>query len=156
MDKLQRNSAKAGFQLSKQIKSLAFNMKGWAMEDGMKSRPLNQLICAWEPSSTHASDIIEYAEKKGQLAAEPFRNYSSLTNREKGHPSNSVKQYLIVGYVLRESEEVYLKSNPKPTNQKKVGSQHPPNVIKLDEASPLLLVVVDPNQDNKDAALFMS
>lgn len=45
-----------------QVQNAAFNLKGWAMEDGMKGRKIKQLISAYEPSATPCIDWLQMKE----------------------------------------------------------------------------------------------
>jgi hypothetical protein len=77
---------------SQQLHDLAFNLKGWAMEDRLKDKNINQLICAYEPSSTLHLKIIENAKKDNKIS-EIFKKDLTLSAHEVGSPDKGVRKY---------------------------------------------------------------
>lgn len=111
-----------------QIRTLAFNLNGWALEGGMaESRNMNQLVCASEPSST---TFAEFTQRKNLLSsAFPlFKEESSLSARELGPPGLGINQYLAVGYTPRARNKAQFGHNKGGKSRRKSqGNENPGN-----------------------------
>jgi hypothetical protein len=132
----------------KQLKTIAYTVKGWAMEDGVEGREKNETIIAYaSKSTTSVATIISKLQKEGLPESEIFRN--AATAREKGDLEVGLAKYLVVGYALRSADK---KLNTAVGKKIKIGSEkeHPEHTIKWDKNAIPLLVVTEILEDRPD------
>lgn len=144
-----RDKVEEGEGEGRQLKTIAYTVKGWAMEDGFEGRETNETIIAYAAKSTTSiATIISKLQKEGLPDSEIFRN--AATAREKGDLEVGLAKYLVVGYALRLTDK---KLNTAVGKKIKIGSEkeHPDHTIKWNNEAIPLLVVTEILEDRPDA-----
>jgi hypothetical protein len=131
-----------------QMKTLAYTIKGWAMEDGVEGRDANETMLAYSAkSTTSVATTINKLQKEGLPDSDIFRN--APTAREKGELEVGLAKYLVVGYALRETDKTL--SNAAGKKIRIGGERSPPDyTIKWNEKAIPLLVVTEILEDRPD------
>ncbi|PVH89555.1 hypothetical protein DL98DRAFT_523467 [Cadophora sp. DSE1049] len=125
-----------------QISDLAFNVNGWALEDGMIGEERGLIINARCPSGSYLR-LIQTINNPKTASSSLFRSTLSFTAAEIAPSSDHTGQYLIVGYALRSPDSKHDHHNVahKSKELEPVGTRQPRNVISWDTEAPLALVV---------------
>ncbi|KAH7419372.1 hypothetical protein BKA64DRAFT_15376 [Cadophora sp. MPI-SDFR-AT-0126] len=140
-------SSKAG-PLPQQIKDLAFNLSGWAMEDGLANKGAHVVITAGARPSigeTWYSRVIEVGNGPINSDHEVFNSAPEFSPAEIAQPTPTNRRYLVVGYTTRsvhETEHLKINKDYGLTRLKLIGTVRPSNVIAWDKAAPPVMVVV--------------
>ncbi|KAI9052200.1 hypothetical protein LZ554_003559 [Drepanopeziza brunnea f. sp. 'monogermtubi'] len=122
-----------------QVKDLAFNIHGWAMHDGNEDSDKDIVI--------NALNISMYPFDRETSGLSPLRIYrssSSFTEAELSPPTKGINQVLLVGYMLRSTQETHLYQNKHywyGRQRKSSGTSRPNNVIAWDGTAPPIPVV---------------
>jgi len=136
-----------------QIKKIAVNLNGWAVEDGMENRGIHQLITARAPIQASYNSVI--SNNVGQRHI--FRQTKGFTAAEQLPPTDSNRQYLIVGYappsVPHDEYSTKNKAYGK-HGRKTMGTTSPANVIPWDKDTILVLVVAELNFKPNEGVKF--
>lgn len=143
-----------------QIAELAFNIHGWALEDGLAdSRQTYEVINAYRATMIKGGFKAKIDEllRKGD---QPYRSDLAYTDREldKGLADKdpAVARYLVVGYTLQERDPIYA-NNPKfdrPSDNELIGETPPSNnhLIAWNEVEAPILVVT-PVKENTGTSI---
>ncbi|TGO47698.1 hypothetical protein BCON_0266g00030 [Botryotinia convoluta] len=97
-----RQAQRTDASIPQQIKELAFNVRGSAIEDGFPNRGVKTVICATEKRVSQYTEMKARIQK-GEISL--LRDSSDFTDREMGMPEAGMARYLIVGYVVLEDDE---------------------------------------------------
>lgn len=126
-----------------QIMDLAFNLYGWAIEDGIRSKNNKIVINARAPSRSSYESVLEAAEEHSTPPSEIFNSSPTFSTAEGAQPSQDTCQYMLVGYIPRSLDDEHLNMNKdyNAGGSRSVGSVRPNNVIPWDNAAPPVFVV---------------
>ena len=136
-----------------QIKKIAVNLNGWAVEDGMKNRGIHELITARAPIQASYNSVI--SNNVGQRHI--FRQTKGFTVAEQAPPTDGNRQYLIVGYAPRSiPHDEYTTKNKAygKHGRKTMGTTLPANVIPWDKDTIPVLVVAELNLKPNEGVKF--
>ncbi|KAG4414161.1 hypothetical protein IFR04_012688 [Cadophora malorum] len=136
-----------------QIKKIAVNLNGWAVEDSMKNRGIHQLITARAPIQASYNSVI--SNNVGQRHI--FRQTKGFTAAEQLPPTDCNRQYVIVGYAPRSvPHDEYSTKNKAygKHGRKTMGTTSPANVIPWDKDTILVLVVAELNFKPNEGVKF--
>ncbi|KFZ03810.1 hypothetical protein V502_10644 [Pseudogymnoascus sp. VKM F-4520 (FW-2644)] len=139
---MSRRTATAAQAAPIQIRELAFNTNGHALEDGMVKRNINEIIlCFSEKSTASIEATISKMKKDGKKNI--YREEQTYTNRELGDLEPGLARFLVIGYALRTPHEDHENKAPEHRKQKGTGSEAPKTIIPWDKDEPPLLVVTE-------------
>lgn len=137
-----------------QISDLAFNVHGWALEDGMKGRATFEVVNAHKATMVKGGfqakiKEIKETKLKNEPHAEIYRTDLTYTNRETDETlserDSAISRYLVVGYTLQEDDPIFdgNKTFARYSDNELVGESRPSNnhVIKWDDCLTPILVV---------------
>ncbi|KAK0125517.1 hypothetical protein ONS95_000475 [Cadophora gregata] len=127
-----------------QIRDLAYNLHGWAMEDGIAGDKEVRVITARSPSSITYDTVFGVFNDFNESSSVVFKPDTSFSTAELKPPCDTTQAYLIVGYAKRFMEWKHLSSNPAylPNEERAAtGTVRPNNIIPWDHRSPPVLVV---------------
>jgi len=95
-----------------QIADLAFNIHGWALQDGMAWRKTFEVINAYKATMVKGGFEKKIQELRDENQGVVYREDLGYTARELdpnlANTDPSVSQYLVVGYTLQEEDPVFL------------------------------------------------
>jgi hypothetical protein len=120
-----------------QIADLAFNIRGHALEDGLRERRENEVINAYSPVAVIFTTAVKSLSKAKE---EVWRESLAFTPRELGGIEAGLRQYLVVGYALREPPPGTLTASKESKKQRPVGIAHPDSVIAWAESNVIYVV----------------
>ncbi len=129
-----------GERRNPQLKGLAFNIHGWAMEDRMPKNQDKIVITARAPSSNTYENAIMAANGNQVQSSEIFRSSTTFSIVELAPPTPNTYQYLVIGYIPRVCNKDHLHQNKVGTS-KRIGTIRPQNVITWETAAPPVIVV---------------
>ena len=132
-----------------QIADLAFNIHGWALEDGMINRAAFEVINAYKATMIKGGFEAKIRELQGTGIGGVYRQDHIYTRRELdvnlANDDPSVAQYLVIGYTLQEDDPLYQENKTfvRYSENELVGETRaaPEHTIGWDEVYPPLLVV---------------
>jgi len=94
-----------------QLAEFAFNIHGWALEDGMTSRSTFEVINAYNATMVKGGFEAKIKELQEQHTGDIYRHDLAYTPRELddklANKDPSVSRYLVVGYTFREDDPIY-------------------------------------------------
>jgi hypothetical protein len=102
-----------------QIADLAFNIRGHALEDGLRGRRENEIINAYNPVAIVFTNAVKSLSKAKE---EVWRESLAFTPRELGGIEPGLRPYLVVGYALREPGPGTLTASKESKKQRPVGT----------------------------------
>jgi hypothetical protein len=126
-------------QTRRQVEGYAFTIRGDAIEDGMQNHPhRGRAILAYSRKSMGATEkrIVDLRTEHGLQDHKIFRSDMLFTGQELGNMEESLAEYFVVGYALRDF------SNPtNAKSHKRVGTQEPEHFERWNPEEPPILVV---------------
>lgn len=121
-----------------QIKHLAFNTHGHAMNDPIVNRNVNEVILCFSTKSTlPINNAITKLENEKKTV---YRDDLTYTERELGPLQPGLAKFLVVGYALRDNPKKYITAAPEHQKQRGTGFEIPKSIITCGEQPPLLVV----------------
>lgn len=132
-----------------QIPDLAFNIHGWALEDGMITRGLHEVINAYKPTMSKGGFEAKIRSLESEGVRGIYRNDLRYTPREinpdLAKNDSSITQYLVVGYTLQEDDPYFIdnKTLQRYSEGELVGEERPSDdhLIEWDNIRTPILVV---------------
>jgi hypothetical protein len=134
------------------LETIAYTVKGWAIEDGANPRTRGEAVLAHSTKlTTSVTSIVNKLREQGLPDSDIFRN--AATAREKGELEVGLARFLVVGYALRVADK---KFNMAIGKKVRIGSEktHPKYTIKWNEKEIPLLVVTDIVEEKPDSMLL--
>ncbi|KAJ9652962.1 hypothetical protein H2198_007830 [Neophaeococcomyces mojaviensis] len=143
-----------------QLAELAFNIHGWALEDGMAGRSTFEVINAYNATMVKGGFEAKIKELQEQHTGDIYRDDLAYTARELdknlANTDPSVSRYLVVGYTLREDDPIYFNNRTfaRYSENELVGEARPAeqHVIHWNECVTPILVVT-PVKENTGTSI---
>jgi len=137
MSRWQRHGGADMIEPPTQIADLAFNIRGHALEDGLRERRENEVINAYSPVAVIFTTAVKSLSKADE---EVWRESLAFTPRELGGIEEGLRPYLVVGYALREPPPGTLTASKESKKQRPVGITRPDSVISWAESNVIYVV----------------
>jgi hypothetical protein len=137
MSRRQRHGGAGVSEPPTQIADLAFNIRGRALEDGLRERRENEVINAYSPVAVIFTTAVKSLSKAEE---EVWRESLAFTPRELGGIEAGLRSYLVVGYALREPPPSTLTASKESKEQRPVGVVCPDSVIAWAESNVIYVV----------------
>src|ERR1700722_10962084 len=137
MSRRQRHGEADTSEPPTQIADLAFNIRGHALEDGLRGRRENEVINAYNPVAIIFTNAIK---RLSTAKEEVWRESLAFTPRELGGIEPGLRPYLVVGYALREPPPGTLTASKETRKQQPIGIARPDSIIAWVESNVVYVV----------------